>query len=203
MPSSTYFRLPKEKQDRIYDAAVREFAAHRYKEVSINRIVKEAMIPRGSFYQYFEGKEDLLYYILEQISKEKMALFSRRTASPDRSFFDTLPAMVPAVMEWARQHPLYYQIGLRLTEEDEQWGDQFLSQFVAGRQVIISMLEQDQERGLIRKDVDLNLFANMYLACSRQILASYYQASDDEASILSTLNHFLDILKYGVAADRR
>lgn len=203
MPSSTYFRLPKEKQDRIYNAAVREFAAHRCKEVSINRIVKEAMIPRGSFYQYFDSKEDLLYYILEQIAEEKLALFGHCPISPDLGFFDTLPAMVPAVMEWARQHPLYYQIGLRLTEEDEQWGGQFFSNFAAGRKVLISMLEQDQKRGLIRKDVDLNLFASMYLSCSRQILADYYQASDDCEAILRTLNHFLDILKYGIAADRR
>lgn len=40
------------------------------KEASIANIVKLAEIPRGSFYQYFEDKEDLYYYYFELLRQD-------------------------------------------------------------------------------------------------------------------------------------
>ena len=53
MPTDTFFRLPKEKRQRLIDAAWEEFTQVRFTEASINKIIKGAHIPRGSFYQYF------------------------------------------------------------------------------------------------------------------------------------------------------
>ncbi len=62
MPKETFFRLPKEKQDRLIAAARIEFSRADLKDASISQIIKLAEIPRGSFYQYFEDKEDLYFY---------------------------------------------------------------------------------------------------------------------------------------------
>lgn len=67
MPNATFFRLPQEKQERLLQAAQEEFTRVNFAEASINRIVKEAKIPRGSFYQYFADKDDLFYYMLESM----------------------------------------------------------------------------------------------------------------------------------------
>lgn len=64
MPSQTFLNLPKEKQKTLLYAAIKEFTNVSYEDVSINRIIKEAGIPRGSFYMYFENKEDLYLYLL-------------------------------------------------------------------------------------------------------------------------------------------
>lgn len=64
MPSSTFFRLPEEKRQRLLTAAREEFKRTRFADASINRIILSARIPRGSFYQYFEGKEDLFKYLM-------------------------------------------------------------------------------------------------------------------------------------------
>ena len=64
MPSSTFFRLPEEKRQRLLAAARQEFKRTRFPDASINRIVLSAHIPRGSFYQYFADKEDLFQYIM-------------------------------------------------------------------------------------------------------------------------------------------
>ena len=69
MPSDTFFRLPEEKRERLIDAAWEEFAAERYADVSINKIIRKASIPRGSFYQYFTDKEDLFIYLLDQVKE--------------------------------------------------------------------------------------------------------------------------------------
>lgn len=64
MPTSTFFRLPEEKRQRLTDAAWEEFGRVGFADVSINKIICKAQIPRGSFYQYFSGKEDLFQYLM-------------------------------------------------------------------------------------------------------------------------------------------
>lgn len=60
MPKETFLKLPEEKKDKIIKAAKKEFERVPLEQASIKNIVKDAEIARGSFYQYFESKEDLL-----------------------------------------------------------------------------------------------------------------------------------------------
>ena len=64
MGRETFLRLPEEKRSRFLKAAWEEFSRVPFAEASINQIVHRAEIPRGSFYQYFESKEDLFRYLL-------------------------------------------------------------------------------------------------------------------------------------------
>ena len=64
MPTETFFRLPMKKREKLLHAIRTEFTRVPFSEISINRIVQKAEIPRGSFYQYFSDKEDLLDYLL-------------------------------------------------------------------------------------------------------------------------------------------
>lgn len=70
MPSETFFRLPEDKKEKVLLAAKKEFSRVPLEKVSIKNIVEDAEIARGSFYQYFEDKEDLLGYILTSHFKE-------------------------------------------------------------------------------------------------------------------------------------
>ena len=67
MPTTTFYRLPEEKRERLIDACWGELTRVRFTDVSINRIITAAHIPRGSFYQYFNDKEDLIRYLLEDM----------------------------------------------------------------------------------------------------------------------------------------
>lgn len=67
MPTETFFNLSKEKQERILKAAEQEFSRVGLHEASIARVIKEADISRGSFYQYFNDKEDLYYYYFQTL----------------------------------------------------------------------------------------------------------------------------------------
>ena len=74
MPTSTYYRLPEEKRQRLMEACWAECGRSRFSEVSINRIIAAAHIPRGSFYQYFTDKEDLIRFLLEDMRQYFIAL---------------------------------------------------------------------------------------------------------------------------------
>lgn len=70
MVKQTFLNLSMEKQSRVLTAAKNEFSRASLNEASVANIIKEAGIPRGSFYQYFTDLEDIFYYILEEHSKD-------------------------------------------------------------------------------------------------------------------------------------
>lgn len=69
MPKQTFLNLPEDKKQKILEAAKNEFSRVSVTEASINNIVTEANIARGSFYQYFESKEDLLIFMIDKASE--------------------------------------------------------------------------------------------------------------------------------------
>lgn len=70
MPKKTFFNLPQEKQKRIIDAACDMFIEEEYEKVSIKALTERAGIAIGSFYKYFEDKDDLYLYIVSSITKK-------------------------------------------------------------------------------------------------------------------------------------
>lgn len=70
MVRQTFLNLSIEKQEKILMAAKNEFSRTALKDSSVANVIKEAKIPRGSFYQYFTDLEDIFYYILEEHSKD-------------------------------------------------------------------------------------------------------------------------------------
>jgi len=66
MPTKVFFNLKQEKQEKIFDAAVKEFSNYVFEKASIKRIVEDANIARGSFYQYFEDLEDVFTYVIKK-----------------------------------------------------------------------------------------------------------------------------------------
>ena len=101
MPTTTFFNLPPPKRERLLRAAVSEFVQKPFNEVSINRIIHVAEIPRGSFYQYFENKMDLFQHILDYFGEqlEKAILDSLDACGGDLlavplKLFDTVLACI-------------------------------------------------------------------------------------------------------------
>ena len=66
MPSTTFLNLSDEKQEAFISAAKKAFSEHLLPDVKISQIVQEANIARGSFYAYFDSKEELYGYLLSK-----------------------------------------------------------------------------------------------------------------------------------------
>lgn len=91
MPTQTFFRLPEEKRARLTEAAWKEFTSVRFADASINRIVREARIPRGSFYQYFGGKEDVFFLLLDSLYEACLGLAAGALDEAKGDLFDAVP----------------------------------------------------------------------------------------------------------------
>lgn len=87
MPSATFFNLPEEKRQRLIEVAWDEMTAVSFDKVSINRIIQNANISRGSFYQYFADKADLLHFLLEQVCQNMEQALKSRKEPRDEDLF--------------------------------------------------------------------------------------------------------------------
>ena len=77
MPKQTFYNLKEEKRKKIEQALLKEFSNNTFEGASISNIIAEAQIPRGSFYQYFENKEDAVEYIINKyLKKEKEKIYT-------------------------------------------------------------------------------------------------------------------------------
>mgnify|MGYP000914953748 CR=1 FL=1 len=62
---SKFQSLKPEKQERILNAAIKEFAKKGYKNAVTDEIVKEANISKGALFHYFNNKRDLYLFLYD------------------------------------------------------------------------------------------------------------------------------------------
>lgn len=70
MAKQTFLNLPVEKRNTILDSLKKEFSRVSLKDALVSNIIKDAKIPRGSFYQYFENIDDAYYYVIDEYSRD-------------------------------------------------------------------------------------------------------------------------------------
>jgi len=94
MPSERFFKLNKEKQDRIVAACMDEFIRVGYKDASINQIIKDADISRGSFYTYFEDKTEIFAYIIGMLRHGAASIIMSTLKAQDGDLFNTCKSLI-------------------------------------------------------------------------------------------------------------
>jgi len=112
MPKETFFRIKSERRERILNAAIHEFSEHGYSDASVNRILSEANIAAGSFYQYFEDLKDLFYHITFVMVTEKNRYMQdavKELVNPDLETF--IRALYKGGIKFSVENERYVKIG--------------------------------------------------------------------------------------------
>jgi len=174
MPKQTFFNLPDEKRENFLNIALAEFAENDFQSASISRIVATAGIAKGSFYQYFENKEDLYRYLLDLGAQEKAALFSAGLPGPTVSIFDYLRQLMQAGVNFELNNPRLSQIGYRAVKSDSL-PPEFLAQARAGsRAFFAQLIGQGKSQGSIAPAIDVDLaafvFSTLFTELGRYLL---------------------------------
>ena len=198
MPTNTFFNLSEAKRKRIFAAAVEEFATRRFSEASINQIVKEARISRGSFYQYFRGKEDLYLYVLTEIGKEKISAAVPQQIPESDDFFTTYLTMVKDILTWARERPMYTRIWMLMELDDSEFIAKLIAQFPDAWGKLRDLIQRDKQLGRIRPDVDsdmvIQILYNQSLHFQKAIIR---QGNLDD--LLPQAEELIKIIRGGIA----
>ena len=209
MPKQTFFNLPEEKRDTIINAAVDEFAEYGLENASTNRIVKASGIAKGSFYQYFEDKQDVFMYLLSVLEREKMDFFKgMHPPSTNMDTFEYFRWMIKAGMEFNSAYPRMTQAVSRvLLGEGLYYGKNFASYREKTTQGLSMMIQQAIERGEVDPSVDVEL-AVMVMdtwsnAISTYILNEGMKQKDilkwvQSAEVQEKIDKLLYVMEYGL-----
>jgi TetR/AcrR family transcriptional regulator len=194
MPNKTFFNLSEEKRCRIVDAALQEFAAHSFNEASINRIIKNADIPKGSFYQYFKNKEDLYLYFLDEVSKEFTdPLLHEKEMYPDANFFEVIQHTNREVLKLKNIKPEYIEARMRMELDNNEFIRNIRKK---STEKYIKIIERDKERGIIKPDANAEIIVDMIASFS---LNERYRNKSGAEEYLRKLDVVINIIKEGVA----
>ncbi|HAV77214.1 MAG TPA: hypothetical protein DCX53_07660 [Anaerolineae bacterium] len=159
MPKQTFLNLPEEKRATIVNAAIEEFAEYGLENASTNRLVANSGISKGSFYQYFEDKQDVFMYLLTVLENEKMEYFTdKRPPNMNMDTFQYFRWMIKIGMEFNTTHPRLTQAITRVMfGEGMYYGNTFADIREKTSQGLKTMIEGAIERGEVDPSVDVEL----------------------------------------------
>ena len=204
MPYKTFFKLTKEKKERIINAAVNEFSKVPYEQSMISEIIKEAKIPRGSFYQYFKDKKDLYLHVIDIIKEEKLKYLSETLKNPENlNFIDMIRTLYKDGVEFAVKNPKYVQILDVLLKNKNEFYDSLIKTSIKNAEEIYSsLIEKDKENGLIKKDIDTSTLAKLTVELTSNISIEELNLEDKEESynrMLDRCDKIFKIIEFGVS----
>ncbi len=207
MPKQTFFNLPEDKKERILNTAIDEFSKYYYHKASISRIVKNAGIAKGSFYQYFEDKKDLFKYLIGRAGEEKMKHFNPIMTNIDNvNFFEVVRAMYITGIRFAMENPMLQQIADNFIRDN----DTRLKQEILGdnipksNEMFISMINKGIEKGDLDPSIDVALTAsiitNLNIAISDYFIKEV--KGKDYMEMMPLVDKMLYILKNGIKSKK-
>lgn len=99
----------KRTREKLLQAAEIEFGERGFHEAAISGITHRAGVALGTFYTYFESKEELFQALVSHMSQRVRSWVSERVSgAPDRMAAERLG--MEAYIEFARQHKGIYRI---------------------------------------------------------------------------------------------
>ena len=206
MPTQRFFNLKEEKRKVILDAAVHEFTRVPFSEVSINKIIKEADISRGSFYTYFEDKKDLARYILRGFREKFREAVFEAMDSAEGNFFEVPLLLLRRLMAEGTSgmgYKMYQNMlsDLNVINQSQIFGVQsFHFQDPSYEDFIRELYRRlDKERCPMDEET-LAYAAEISILLSMKGIALYYKEEADQEMILKTAARELRIIARGAGA---
>lgn len=137
-------------QRALLDAAAVEFGEKGFHEGSISGITRRAGVALGSFYTYFESKDEIFRALVRDMS----ARVGQRAGEAIARTTDTLSgerAALKAFLEFAREHKEVYRI---IDEAEFADPESYRQHYEGTARRILDRLKAGAARGEIREDVD-------------------------------------------------
>ena len=107
MPSPTFQRLNQKKRTRFIHEAYKEFSLNTYQGASITNLVKTLGIAKGSVYQYFNDKEELYRFLVEEVMLQLNKLLDQTCSYNGEEFYSWYNKLVIVQLRYFLSFPTH------------------------------------------------------------------------------------------------
>nr|BAL59703.1 transcriptional regulator, TetR family [Candidatus Acetothermum autotrophicum] len=193
------------RRQQLLDAAIRVFARKGYVETSIDDIIKEAEVARGTFYLYFPGKKEIFLAIIDRYFELVSQLVERLMAEEwpaglDRARFRE------HVLTWLRffaQHrDLTKVIYREATSIDPQFEARWDRLSEAVKRFLIGRVHALQQNGVLRQTLDPQVWALFMEGIFHAVICNYLLTSE-RPDLEWLAEQWVDFVLWGITPAER
>ncbi len=199
---SSLEKLPKtargqKTREKLLRAAEAEFGERGFHSVAINDITRSAGVALGTFYVYFESKEEIFRALVSHMSDTVRSWVAERVANaPDRLAAER--EGIKAYLEFVRGHKGLYRI---ISEAEFVANDAFVEHYTVFANAYRDALASAADRGEIRQG-DFEVWA--WAIMGMDVFLGMRFSEWDEASVPGTVaDDVADLLAYGLSSEVR
>ena len=145
----------------MLEAAGKVFAEKGYSEASVQDVADALGILKGSLYHYIETKEDLLFWLLEEVHRDVQEILDQIAADEDLDPLQRLQAYVRGQVEYnlgnLQRISIYYHDMDRLSADRLK---QILDQRHAHERFVNKLIREAQDQGMADPSLDARVLTN-------------------------------------------
>ncbi len=177
---AAFYNLPEEKRQRILTVARVEFAENGFENTSIQRIAKKSNISVGSVYKYFDNKEQLFSYIMQD-GLSVLEDMLMKLAPSEEDILIKAEKIIRSLLEFSKEKPELIQLYCSLTTGGNSEFLNLLSQRIEAvtASIYTQTISIAQETGEVRKDINPAFFAflldNVFMMLQFSTACPYYK----------------------------
>jgi len=194
-----FYNMESEKQERIINVALKEFARNGYDKASTNEIVKEAEISKGSLFNYFNSKKELYLFLLDYVTEMIEKIYAEVDWN-ETDFFERMRQIGLLKFKIYKKFPEAFNFLKALAHEDVAEVKSEIKKI--GKDLITSGLErgyQNIDWTKFREDIDREKMINIINWTMLSFAELYRDKVDsnenDDMEVLSESNEYFEILK--------
>ena len=170
---------PTDKRERLVQAASEIFALKGYAATRVADIAERAEVGKGTVYEYFSSKEELLFAVFESVNA-RIAVRLDSTLAEGGSARDQLLRLLAigadVVHEQMDLQPvvLDFWAASRGKDFEEHHRESVVASYVFFRKMVADFIRNGQARGEFRVDVDVEAFATTVVATIDGLSVQHY-----------------------------
>ncbi|HKS82141.1 MAG TPA: TetR/AcrR family transcriptional regulator [Candidatus Acidoferrales bacterium] len=143
-------------RSKIIGAAIRLFSEKGLEHVSVDQIAESADVGKGTIYNYFRSKEDIVVAFMADFERRALARIPSLLTS-NRSLDRALADFARAQLRWRRPYHAFVRIFLaQMFSHTAEFMPHMVEMQKAIDAPMEALFQSLQQRGLMRKDVPLS-----------------------------------------------
>lgn len=204
MPTERFYKLPEEKKKAIRDAAMEECIRVPFEKVSINKIIQNAGISRGSFYTYFEDKRDLVRYIFSDTADKLKFFWTKSVVTHGGNLWIASEELLDQAIIFAQKGKMFQMMQSIVLYQDfdklfaEIHGSNGVGE-EKGNEILEALYEVTDKEKFRKIDMDsFGILVSMIMGCVMESIGWYNRHMESEENIKKIFREKLEILQHGI-----
>jgi AcrR family transcriptional regulator len=189
-----------DKKDAILQSASTAFAEKGFDRTTVSEIAKMAGVGDSTIYEYFQGKEDLLFSIPVEKTRFLVENLEEHLRGI-KSVEDKLRKLIWHYLYFQENNRDYANILLfELRANKSFYGSKAYDSFKTYNKILIRILKEGQHEGIFRKNADIHLFRDLIFGSIDHTMYGWL-LFEKPKSLVEQVDDLFDLIHSAISAE--